>query len=160
MNLNIIMLPVDSLTPYSNNARKHKDFDVDAIAASIEAFGFNDPIAVWGSDNTIVEGHGRLLAAQKLGLQEVPCIRLDDLSEEDRRAYALAHNKTAELSLWDEEKLREEIDDLDFDMSDFGFGAELKEDIERFTTTEYSIDDFSDEGFKYECKKCGFKFNA
>ena len=115
-------LPVDSLKPYDNNARGHSEKDISAIVASIKEFGFDDPIGVWGKDNLIVEGHGRLLAAKKLGMEKVPVIHLDHLTDAQRRAYALAHNKTAELSSWLDEVLTEELNDLsEFDMSAFGF---------------------------------------
>ena len=121
MELNIVYLPVESLKPYEKNARKHQVKDVDAIVASIREFGFSDPIGIWG-DGLIVEGHGRLLAARKLGMMEVPCIRLDHLTDEQRRAYALAHNKTAELSEWDLPVLDEELAGItDIDMTAFGF---------------------------------------
>lgn len=124
--LKIEMLSVNSLKPYENNARKHTDEDVGAIVNSIKEFGFSDPIGIWGEDNLIVEGHGRLLAAQKLGMNEVPCIRLDHMTDKQRRAYALAHNKTAELSEWLSETLRSELKDLeDFDMGLYGFGEEF-----------------------------------
>lgn len=118
-------LPVESLTPYERNARKHGETDLSAIKASIEQFGFLDPIGVWGPKNIIVEGHGRLMAAKELGLTEVPCIRLDNLTDKQRRAYALAHNKTAELSWWDFDKLDLELKELsadgDLNLHDFGF---------------------------------------
>ena len=120
MELKIEYLPVTELKPYENNARKHAEADVEAIKKSIEEFGFNDPIGIW--HDTIVEGHGRLLAAQELKMAEVPVIRLDHMTDEERRAYALAHNKTAELSDWDFEMLDTELDDIfDIDMSQFGF---------------------------------------
>ena len=105
-------LPVDALTPYENNTRAHGDTDVDAICESISQFGFSDPIGVWGAENVIVEGHGRLTAAKRLGLDTVPVIHLDHLTDEERRAYAIAHNKTAELSKWDFEKLDLEMASL------------------------------------------------
>ena len=121
-SLKIEYLPVDSLTPYENNARKHADEDVDAIAASIDRFGFDDPIGIWSDKNLIVEGHGRLIAAKKLGIKTVPCIRLDHLSDEERRAYALAHNRTAELSGWDFAVRDEELARIGtIDMTTFGF---------------------------------------
>lgn len=121
-NLKIEYLPVGELKPYDKNARKHKDFDVDAIVRSIEEFGFDDPIGIWSDKNIIVEGHGRLMAAKKLGMTEVPCIRLDHLTDEQRRAYALAHNKTAENSEWDLELLPLELQDIvEIDMTYFGF---------------------------------------
>lgn len=115
-------IKIKDLRPYEKNARKHEAADVAAIAKSIEAFGFRDPVGVWGPNNIIVEGHGRVMAAKQLGMTEVPCIRLDDLTDEQRRAYALAHNKTAELSSWDADLLPLELQDLPtYDMTDFGF---------------------------------------
>lgn len=129
MELKIEYVPVDSINEYDNNAREHSKEDVAAIAKSITEFGFNDPIGVW--NNTIVEGHGRLLAARELGLDTVPIIRLDDLTDEQRRAYGLAHNKTAELSRWDADILEAELSEIcEIDMSQFGF-AELDEEKER-----------------------------
>lgn len=123
--MNIELLKIDDLKPYEKNARKHGTKDLDAIKASIEAFGFRDPVGVWGPQNIIVEGHGRVLAARALGLTEVPCIRLDELTDEQRRAYALAHNRTAELSSWDAEMLPLELEDLpSYDMTAFGFDLE------------------------------------
>lgn len=112
--LKIEYVDVAKLKPYDKNTRKHEDYDVSQIAHSIEQYGFNDPIGIWGKDNIIVEGHGRLLAAKKLGMTEVPCIRLDDLTDEQRREYAIMHNKTAELSAWDFDLLAAEIPELDF----------------------------------------------
>ena len=120
--MKIEQIKIKDLKPYERNARKHEAVDVAAIAKSIEAFGFNDPVGVWGPQNVIVEGHGRVMAAKQLGMTEVPCIRLDDLTDEQRRAYALAHNKTAELSTWDAELLPLELEDLPtIDMTGFGF---------------------------------------
>lgn len=132
-DLKIEYLPVTALKPYERNARKHRDLDVDAIVKSIEEFGFDDPIGIWSADNLIVEGHGRLMAAKKLGIKTVPCIRLDHLTDEQRRAYALAHNKTAENSEWDLDILPEELARItDIDMTSFGFdlvdNAEVVED--------------------------------
>lgn len=119
-NLKIEYVSVDALTPYENNARSHGKDDVKAIADSIREFGFVDPIGVW--HDIIVEGHGRLLAAKQIGMTEVPVIRLDQMTDEQRRAYALAHNKTAELSGWDFNVLASELQDIaEIDMSKFGF---------------------------------------
>ena len=119
------LIKVKDLRPYEKNARKHEAADVAAIAESIKAFGFRDPAGVWGPQNVIVEGHGRVLAARQLGITEVPCIRLDDLTDEQRRAYALAHNRTAELSSWDAEILPLELEELpSYNMADFGFDIE------------------------------------
>lgn len=127
-DLHVEYLPVGALKPYEKNARRHAKKDIAALAKSIDAFGFDDPIGIWGDDNLIVEGHGRLLAAQKLGMATVPCIRLDHLTDEQRRAYALAHNRTAELSAWDEAMRDSELREIHaFDMADFGFDAQEPE---------------------------------
>lgn len=121
-DLKIEILGVDQLQEYENNARQHSEADIAAIKDSIEAFGFNDPIGIWSEDNVIVEGHGRLAAAKALGMTEVPVIRLDHMTDEERRAYALAHNKTAELSGWDFEKLDIELAGIEgIDMKRLGF---------------------------------------
>ena len=146
MNLQIEYVGIDSIQPYEKNARSHGKEDVKAIVKSIEEFGFNDPIGVW--NNQIVEGHGRLLAAKELGMKEVPIIRLDELTDEQRKAYALAHNKTAELSDWDFDVLASELQEItDIDMTEFGFFVpeissseneedpeELFDDIEKLET--------------------------
>lgn len=133
--LKIEYLPIQELKPYEKNARKHEDYDVSQIAASIEQYGFNDPVGIWGKDNIIVEGHGRLLAAKKLGMDKVPCIRLDDLTDEQRREYAIMHNKTAELSMWDFDLLAAEVSELDFSGFDVDWGiiADTEDvDIDKF----------------------------
>lgn len=131
MKLNIEYLNIDSIKKHDKNAREHKDTDINAIAKSIKEFGFDDPIGIWSEENIIVEGHGRLLAAKKLGMETVPCIRLDHLSDEQRKAYALAHNKTAELSSWDFDLLKSEILDIKgIDMSDFGFDFQEPKEVE------------------------------
>ena len=120
---------LDKLKPYDKNARKHQEADLSTIKASITEFGMSDPIGVWGKDNVIVEGHGRYLACKELGIDKVPVIHLDHLTDEQRRAYALAHNKTAEMSEWDIDLLGYELDDIfDIDMSDFGFDLSEDED--------------------------------
>ena len=132
--LKIEYVDVVKLKPYDKNTRKHEDYDVSQIAKSIERYGFNDPIGIWGKDNIIVEGHGRLLAAKKLGMDKVPCIRLDDLTDEQRREYAILHNKTAELSSWDFDLLAEDIGELDFSGFDIDWG--LPADVEETEIVE------------------------
>ena len=128
MELKIEYMALDKLKPYEKNARKHQKADLSTIKASITEFGMSDPIGVWGKDNIIVEGHGRYLACKELGIEQVPVIHLDHLTDEQRRAYALAHNKTAEMSEWDFDLLGEELDGIfGIDMSDFGFDAEVGE---------------------------------
>lgn len=128
--LKIEYIDINKITPYENNARKHQKDDITAIKKSIESFGMNDPIGIWSDKNIIIEGHGRLLALKELGYETVPCIRLDQLTDQQRKAYALAHNKTAELSEWDLDKLSEELKFIDMDMEQFGF-EDLEESMER-----------------------------
>ena len=138
--MNYEYLSISELKPAEHNARRHQEKDIEAIKKSIQEFGFNDPIGVWGPENTIVEGHGRLQAASELGLEEVPVVHLDHLTDEQRRAYALAHNRTAELSEWDLEIMDEELAGIfDIDMDAFGF--------DEFGPEE-SIDDIQEDDFE------------
>lgn len=128
MNLKIEYTNINDLKKYHKNAKKHPKEQVNRIANSIKEFGMCDPIGVWGKDNLIIEGHGRLMALKKLGYTKAPIIRLDHLSEEQRKAYTLAHNKSAE-SEWDFEILSDELKSIvDIDMMDFGFDLSLEDE--------------------------------
>ena len=119
---NIVQKRTDDLRPYERNPRKN-DAAVAAVAESIKEFGFRVPIII-DKDGVIIAGHTRLKAAQKLGLETVPCVMADDLSPEQVRAFRLADNKTAELSEWDINLLDEELRAItEIDMSAFGFGS-------------------------------------
>lgn len=124
------MRPVESLAPYARNARTHPEWQIAQIAASIAEFGFCNPILV-GGDGVIIAGHGRLMAAQQLGLEHVPVIELGHLTESQRRALVIADNRIAENAGWDEELLRSELAALQaegFDLDVVGFSeAELDE---------------------------------
>lgn len=144
-------LNIDELKEYENNPR-HNENAVDAVAASIREFGFKVPIII-DSDNVIVAGHTRLKAAQKLGLDKVPCIVADDLTPEQIKAFRLADNKTAELAEWDFEMLESELEELDLDMSLFGFNSA---DVEWDTVgdlTEESYDEPKKDLLR--CPHCG-----
>lgn len=118
--MDIFELKLSEITPYENNPRKN-DEAVKLVAKSIEEFGFKVPIVV-DKDGIIIAGHTRYKAAKKLGLEVVPVIRADDLSEEQVKAFRLADNKAAEVAEWDLEKLAEELQDIaEIDMDDFGF---------------------------------------
>ena len=145
------------LKPYENNPRRN-DSAVDAVAKSIKEFGWKQPVVI-DSDNVIVCGHTRFKAAQKLGLEKVPCIVADDLTSEQIKAFRLVDNKTAELAGWDFEKLDAELASLDgltFDMKDFGFGDSPHIDFEQ-------INELTEESYKepkqkqLTCPKCGYK---
>lgn len=123
----IEMWPITKLRPYERNARTHDDEQVAQLVKSIERFGFTNPILVDGEDG-ILAGHGRLMAAKRLKLKQVPVVVLDHLDEAQRRAYVLADNQIANNAGWDLELLRGELLDLrveGFEWSDLGFDGEL-----------------------------------
>lgn len=111
--LKIEYVDINSIKPYKNNAKSHPQEQIEQIKKSIEEFGNNDPIAVWKDE--IVEGHGRYEALKQLGEEVIPIIRLDDLSDEERKAYTLVHNKLTMNSDFDIEMLSEELNDIDID---------------------------------------------
>lgn len=117
--------PTDTLLSYANNAKIHTSEQIEQIVRSIGDFGFNDPIAVWTNKDgksEIIEGHGRIMAAKKLGIEEVPVIHLDRLTDEQRRAYGLVHNKLTMNTGWDFSALDAELESLSgLEMSAFGF---------------------------------------
>lgn len=120
--MEIIKLRLDQLKPYEKNAKRHTDEQIQHIINSIEQFGMNDPIGIWGEKNVIVEGHGRYFALKKMGVKEVDCIRLDHLSDEERKAYTLVHNQATLETPFDDDLLKIELDGIfDIDMSEFGF---------------------------------------
>ncbi len=125
MTLKIEHVPPSELKPYARNARTHSPKQIAQIAASIGTFGFNNPVLI-DKNNVIIAGHGRVEAAKLLGLDTVPVIRLEHLSEAEKRAYILADNRLAEKAGWDAEILAIELQnlielDLDFDVSVTGF---------------------------------------
>jgi len=119
-------LETKGLIPYAKNSRTHSEAQVAQIAGSIKEFGFNNPVLI-DEDNGIIAGHGRVMAAQKLGLQAVPCIRLAHLSDTQRKAYVIADNRLALNAGWDDQMLTVELQELDaesFDLSLLGFEAD------------------------------------
>ena len=120
-------VPIEKLVPYKNNARTHNEKQIEKVAKSIEEFGFINPILI-DSDYGIIAGHCRTLGAKKLGLSEVPCIFVEDLTEEQKRAYILADNKLALDAGWDIDLVKlelEELNDLNFDISLTGFDMDI-----------------------------------
>lgn len=124
--LNIIYRPIKELKPYKKNAKKHNKEQVEQIANSIKEFGFTQPVIIDKHD-CVVAGHGRILGAKKAGLKQVPTVCLDELTEEQIKAYRLVDNKLNE-SEWDKKTLKEELDELygSFSMEDFGFGISIE----------------------------------
>ena len=138
--MDILNLGLEEIKPYEKNPRNN-DNAVDAVAASIREFGFKVPIII-DKDNIIVAGHTRYKAAKKLGLKTVPCIKADDLTDEQVKAFRLADNKVAEQAEWDFDLLNEELETITMDMEQFGF--DLPEDDEEETPTEIIEDDVPD----------------
>ena len=158
--MEIIKLRLDQLKPYEKNAKRHTDEQIQHIINSIERFGMNDPIGIWGEKNVIVEGHGRYFALKKMGVKEVDCIRLDHLSDEERKAYTLVHNQATLETPFDDDLLKIELDGIfDIDMSEFGF-ADFSEtnNFDDFVD-EKSESEFEEKKEKYTvCPQCGMHF--
>jgi len=134
IELHVTMLPTDELVPYAGNAKEHPEEQIEQIVASIEEFGFDDPVSIWHDPEgkpVIVEGHGRVLAAQRMGITELPTIALDHLTDAQRRAYVHVHNQTTLTSGFDIEVLTAELEALpEFDWSSYGFDMdELLEQV-------------------------------
>ena len=156
--MEIKMVSVADIIPYENNPRKNADA-VQYVKNSIEQFGFKIPM-VLDAENVIVCGHTRFLAAQELGITEVPCTYVDDLTEEQIKAFRLADNKTAEMSGWDFEKLELELSELpEIDMSDFGFqNTEFDENALGDLFTDAPAKE--KEPKKIQCPHCGEWFEV
>ena len=121
--LKINYIPIDDIKPYEGNAKRHPAEQVEQIKQSISDFGFLDPVAIW-KDGRVIEGHGRLIAAHELGMKTIPVIRLDGLTDEQRRAYTLIHNKLTMNSGFDVDILSLELESIeDIDMEQYGFDA-------------------------------------
>ena len=173
--MQIVYKKVNELIPYINNSRTHSEEQVNQIVASINEFGFTNPILIDEKDN-IIAGHGRLLASKKLKMEEVPCIVLSGLTEAQKKAYIIADNKMALNAGWDEELLKIELEnlkELDFDLELTGFNVDELDDIlgkneEEKEIIEDEVPEVPEEpkaklGDIYQlgkwviCKKCGKK---
>jgi len=122
-NRKIEYISIDEFVPYARNTRTHSDEQVAQIAASIKEFGFNNPVLI-DQEGGIIAGHGRVLASRKLKLKDVPCIRLSDLSEAQKKAYIIADNKLALNAGWDDKLLAleiQELQELNFNIDLLGF---------------------------------------
>ena len=149
--LEIKYIPIDDIKPYKNNPRLNEDA-IPYVMNSIKEFGFKNPI-ILDKNNVIVAGHTRLESAKRLDMKEVPVIYVDDLTEEQVKAFRLADNKVAEKSLWDYTKLDEELDSiLDIDMSMFDFDINT-DDLKLDYDNENEVEDINKKLCR--CPKCG-----
>lgn len=165
--LQIIKLGIEELTPYENNAKKHTPEQIEQIKNSIQAFGNIDPLGIAGENNVIYVGNGRYIALKELGYKEAYCIRLDHLTEQERKAYAIAHNKLTMNTGFDDELLRAEMEslqDIDFDLELTGFEEwELEDMLDPMSNED--LQDFlverepkEKEPKKAKCPSCGCEF--
>ena len=166
MNLEVAYVATTDLIPYANNPRTHSDQQVAQVAASIQEFGFNNPILI-DEHNSIIAGHGRLAAAQKLDLKLVPTITLEGLSEAQRKAYVIADNKLTENGGWDYDILAVEIDrlkELDVNIDLTGFGIEelqvITQDVDFAPAGEDEQGKLDELDPKWiDCPHCGKEFD-
>ena len=163
--MEIVYKKVNDLIPYINNSRTHSEEQVNQIVASINEFGFTNPLLIDEKDN-IIAGHGRLLASKKLKMEEVPCIVLSGLTESQKKAYIIADNKMALNAGWDFNLLSLELEnlkELDFDLELTGFSVDeidgllnTNEDIE---DNDYEEQDLKENNTQlHKCPECGCEF--
>ena len=163
--MEIVYKKVNELIPYINNSRTHSEEQVNQICASINEFGFTNPLLIDEKDS-IIAGHGRLMASKKLGMEEVPCIVLEGLTEAQKKAYIIADNKMALNAGWDFNLLSLELEnlkELDFNLELTGFSVDeidgllnTNEDIE---DNDYEEQDLKENNTQlHKCPECGCEF--
>lgn len=161
-SLEVVTVPTSELLEYQNNANIHTHEQVDQIAASIEEFGFSSPILAWHNDDgeaEIIAGHGRLMAARKLRIKELPVVFLDHLSDEQRRAFSLVENQLTRLSEFDLGILESELESISgIDMGQFDFTVEVEPEGE-FTPIEEFKEYDEDIETTHRCPKCGYEWS-
>ena len=158
-------VPLEALVPYARNSRTHSDAQIAQIAASIREFGFTNPVLV-DKDGGIIAGHGRVMAARKLGLKDVPCIALGHLTDAQKRAYVIADNKLALNAGWDNELLAlefGELQELGFDLDLTGFDSDELETLAGTESPDFAPGTEDDQGKLDEkspitCPSCGHEF--
>lgn len=142
--MEIVKIKTKDLKPYEKNAKKHNEIQINNVAESIKQYGFVQPIVV-DKNNVVVIGHCRLLAAKKLKMAEVPCVCVDNLTDEQIKALRIVDNKTNE-SPWDFDFLDDELADLDFSDFNFDFGVDTEADDEDFDESDLERDEQKDGG--------------
>ena len=154
MQLQVEYVDISTIKPYKGNAKEHPKEQIEQIKKSMQEFGNIDPIGIW--HNEIVEGHGRYLALKELGEKTIPIIRLDDLTDEQRRAYTLVHNQLTMNSGFDLDTLKVELDNIgEIDMSEFGLSLNIGDDEEApggFKEFDENIET------KHKCPRCGYEY--
>ena len=151
--MEIVYRGIDEIRPYENNPRKN-DGAVDAVAASIREFGWKVPVVI-DKDGVIVAGHTRYKAAQKLGIERIPCVIITDLTEEQIKAYRLVDNKVSEFSRWDYDLLKKEIETITIDLEQFN--VQMTEDPD-FEDLFVDADPKESKKKEYICPCCGERF--
>ena len=169
--MRIVQVELEKLIPYARNARTHSDEQVAQVAASIREFGFTNPVLI-DEDDGIIAGHGRVMAARKLELDKVPCIRLSHLTEPQKRAYILADNKLAENAGWDSELLAIELEEISLEGLDLELTGFSLEEIDAIRlpgdppapggdTPPEDFPEFNEDiPTEHECPKCGYAWSG
>ena len=162
VNQQLEQIPVSDLVFYSKNSRTHSSEQVAQIAGSIQEFGFCNPVLI-DAENSIIAGHGRVLAATRLKLETVPCIRLSHLTDAQKRAYVIADNRLALNAGWDIELLANELSDLhadDFDMSLLGFDPDELSNLMEIKDVQTESPKREVTGSLVTCPRCQFEFDS
>lgn len=163
--MEIVHRKVEGLVPYVRNSRTHSPEQIAQIVASIREFGWTNPVLV-DEDGGIIAGHGRVMAAREIAMEDVPCVVLSGLTDAQKRAYVIADNKLALGAGWDDAMLRLELEalaQLDFDLELTGFSFEeldailTDRDLVSDGTKEITVDDFE---LQHTCPRCGFEFDT
>lgn len=161
--MQIIDLALSDLAPYVNNSRTHSSEQIKQISESIQEFGFTNPILI-DESKQIIAGHGRLMAAKDLGLDSVPCIILENLSDEQKRAYVIADNQLALNAGWDFDMMKDEIEalqDMEFDIDLLGFDDDFLSSMldEGVNVDEAGFKDVGEQELKNTCPRCQYEFD-